>query len=422
MPTKILHFSDDGVSTGFGRISMSVNTRLLKRGYQVMAASIQYDGLLPAMFDGEPLPYHVAALGGKPNWLECTLGIINAYQPDIVMVSQDAPYGDQVRNLQIDWSRYKFIMITPVDGTPIHPNWVKAMGRADAALTISEFGVKGFRDQGVQVTLCRPGVDLDTFYMLNEQERAAVRAKLGITPDTFVFGTFCQNQGRKDIPDTLRIFFEFAKGYPSARLYFDTAPVSPVGWDIPAMCQQFGWDASKLIFREDAMRAGVTHIRERFNLMDVHAVLSHREGYGLPLAESMACGVATMAMDWCSGTEIVGNGKGLLVNPIAYRSVSTWGNALDCYPDIDHAVSLLNRMAENPDERRLIARKGMEWARQHTWDHAADAVQGCIERVLAKRTQPPIASVQTPAPIVLPSIAQPQPDGVVQDVQLMEVK
>lgn len=381
--TKILTLSDDGVASGFGRIAMHLNTALTRRGYSIMAASIQYDGLLPPQYEGRPLPYWVAALAGK-NWLEETARLIGVYNPDIVLVIQDAPYAHHLRHAPVDWSRHGFIAITPVDGLPILPDWIDTIKKADAALTISEFGVKAFRDAGVNVGLCRPGIDPDVFYRLPDAERLALRQRLNIAPDAFVMGMMAQNQGRKDIPDTLRAFFEFAKDKPTARLLLDMDAVSPAGWNIPAMCQQFSWDANKLIFRIDAQRAGLLHLRERYNLLDVHSVLSHREGFGLPLLESMACGVATMALDWCSGTEIVGKPKkrrGLLIRPLDYTSVSTWGNALDKFPDIAHVVSELQRMHDYPHERAMIAERGMTWARGQSWTAAIDKVVAAIERV-----------------------------------------
>jgi glycosyltransferase involved in cell wall biosynthesis len=381
--TKILTLSDDGVASGFGRIAMHLNTALARRGYSIMAASIQYDGLLPPQYEGQPLPYWVASLAGK-NWLEETARLIGVYQPDIVLVIQDAPYAHHLRHALVDWSQHGFIAITPVDGLPILPDWIDTIKKADAALTISEFGVKAFREAGVNVGLCRPGIDPDVFYRLPDAERLALRQKLNIAPDAFVMGMMAQNQGRKDIPDTLRAFFEFAKDKPAARLLLDMDAVSPAGWNIPAMCQQFGWDANKLIFRIDAQRAGLLHLRERYNLLDVHSVLSHREGFGLPLLESMACGVATMALDWCSGAEIVGKPKkrrGLLIRPLEYTSVSTWGNALDKFPDIAHVVSELQRMVDHPHERALIAERGMTWARAQSWTAAVDHVVSAIERV-----------------------------------------
>jgi len=379
--TKILVLSDDGVASGFGRIAMSLNTALTKRGYSIMAASIQYDGLLPPQYEGQPLPYWVASLAGK-NWLEETVKLIGVYNPDIVLTIQDAPYAHHLRHAPVDWSQHGFIVITPVDGTPILGDWIDTIQKADAALTISEFGVKAFRDAGVNVGLCRPGIDPDTFYRLPDAERLALRQKLNVAPDAFVMGMFAQNQGRKNIGDTLRAFFEFSADKPSARLLLDMDAVSPAGWNIPAMCQQFGWDASKLIFRIDAQRAGLLHLRERYNLLDVHSVLSHREGFGLPLLESMACGVVTMALDWCSGAEIVGTehqNRGLLIRPLDYTSVSTWGNALDKFPDISHVVSELQRMHDHPHERAAIAQRGMAWARAQSWTPAVDQVAAAIE-------------------------------------------
>lgn len=422
--TKILCVSDDGVSSGFGRIAMHGNTGLIKRGYHIMAASLQYDGLLPANYEGSALPYHVASLAGH-DWIAQVAALISVYQPDIVMVIQDAPYGEAVRNLQLDWSKYAFIMITPVDGDPIFPPWVDTMKKADAALTISKFGVTAYAKAGVTAGLCQPGIEPDVFYRMPDDARNALRTKLGLAADSFVLGMAAQNQGRKDIPDTLRAFYQFAADKPSARLLLDMDAVSPAGWNIPAMCQQFGWDAGKIIFRVDAMRAGLTHIRERYNVMDVHAVMSHREGFGLPLVESQACGVATMALDWCSGTEIVGDGKGLLIPPIAYTSVSTWGNALDKFPDLDHMVSELQRMHDHPDERSVIARRGMEWAREQLWSKAVDNVVSAIERVVVKRQQ-----MVAPAPVLPTMPAQTPPpmpvsvDGMqpTQAVQLVEAK
>ena len=406
--TKILVLSDDGVASGFGRISMTLNTALHKRGYHVMAASIQYDALLPPQYEGVTLPYWVASLAGK-NWPQEMLKLITVYDPDIVMVIQDAPYGEQIRNLPVDWSKYAFVMITPVDGLPILPSWIDTMRKADAALTISQFGVNGYRQTGVHVRLCQPGIDANVFYRLSDSERLALRAKVNIAPDAFVWGMFAQNQGRKDITATVLAFYEFAKDKPSARLLLDMDAVSPAGWNIPALCQQFGLDPSKIIFREDAIKAGITHIRERYNLLDLHSVLAHREGFGLPLVESMACGVVTMALDWCSGTEIVGDGKGLLIRPIPYASVSTWGNALDKFADPAHIVAEAQRMYDHPHERAVIAEKGMAWARQQSWTNAIDNTVAAIEEALKKHA--PSTVVAQPITMSLPTAMPQSVDG-----------
>ncbi len=319
----------------------------------------------------------------------------------------------------MDWSRYGFIVITPVDGSPVYKPWVDLLKSADGTLSISEFGVRTHREAGIPSELCRPGIDPNAFFRHPDARRKELRQQTGIDPEAFVVGTTAMNQGRKSIPTMLSAFFRFAAGNANARYILDMDAQSPAGWDIPNLCEQFGWDASRLIFRADLVQRGLVDLRDRYNLMDAHMVISHREGWGLPLVEAMACGVVSIALDWCSGTEICGDGKGVLVKPLPYKSVSTWGGALDYHVDEDDLVAQLHRLYDNPDERRAIARRGMEWARTVSWDAAADSVQRVIERVMAKRQSIPPAHV--------PMLAQPPaaptiPDGVVPEsvVELIE--
>lgn len=412
---KLFVLSDCGVPTGYGRIADEIGTRLHKRGYQIMAASVAYDGLLPPQYEGTPLPYWVASLAEHQNWIEKTAALINAWQPDVVLSIQDFPYHEALYSLPLDWSKMGRVMVTPVDGVPVYPNWLKTLGKADAALTLSRFGQDAFRQAGFQVALCQPGIHTDVFFRLRDDERAALRDKLGIAPDAFVLGTAAMNQGRKAIPLMLRGFFEFAKDKPHARYLLDMDAQSPAGWDIPALCQQQGWDAGKLIFRADAQRAGLNHLRERYNVMDAHVVIAHREGFGLPLVEAMACGAVSMALDYCSGPEIVGEGKGCLIKALDYTVPGTWGGAEDKFPDMAHYVSELNRLDNHPAERAVIAERGMTWARAQTWDAPTDAVAQAIDRAQAR-----IASTPPPGTPLM-ALRQPSVNGhEAQKVALVE--
>lgn len=411
---KILLVSDSGVASGYGRIADSVAVRLMQRGFKIFAASFAYDGLLPAMLNGNPLPYHVATLQLKRQmgtWVEDVVKLVGAVNPDVVLVIQDAPYAEAVRNAPIDWSRHKFCVITPVDGVPISPNWVKMMREADGAMSISEFGVQAYRELGVQATLCRPGINPNEFFRYPDAHKQALRQKMGIPEGAFVLGTMAQNQGRKAITKMLEGFFRFAKDKPNALYLLDMDKVSPVGWNIPHVCEQRGWDVKRLIFREDCFAKGIHELRDRYNLLDAHAVLSHREGYGLPLAEAMACGVVSVAMDYCSGREIVGDGKGLLIKPIDYVNVSTWGGADDYFPDIDDFVKQMGDIYHNKPIREMIAQKGMEWARRQSWDMATDGVYEMLVN-LKRVQQVPAPPIEDPIPVQAPLPVAPKPMAV----------
>lgn len=419
--TKILVVSDDGVSSGYGRISTELNRNLIKRGFYVMAASLAYDGLLPPTYDNEPIPYHVASLQGKPNWPDLVGAIASAYQPDIIWVIQDAPYSGIVRNLPLDWSRIAFVMTSPVDGAPIHPAWVETARQADGMTTISEFGVQAWKESGIQAALTRPGINPNKFYKIPDNGRVAIRKALGIADEAFVLGMMAQNQGRKDITGTMKAFFDFALDKPTARLLLDMDEISPAGWDIPALCNQFKWDVTKLIFRSTCMRAGVTELRDRYNILDAHAVLAFREGFGLPILEAMACGVVSIAQDYCAGTEVLQDGRGILIPSIDYFMPSTWGGALDKLPDLKVMTDKLQWLYDHPEDRAAMARRGMEWARRQTWDIAVDNAADVITKALTRKQQNTPLLVTTPA--IIKAVEQPilSPDGVSEQVALMEV-
>jgi len=423
MPIKLLMVSDSGVPTGFGRVMDATGIRLHKRGYEIHAASFAYDGLLPPMYNGERLPYFVASLQGKAAWAAEVGKLWGALQIDIVLVIQDAPYAEQIYyQAGIDWSRTGFVIMTPVDGIPIFPNWVQMMKTADAGLTISQFGVDAFKEAGVSVGLCRPGVNVDEFFALDADTRKGLRARMGIEPEAFVLGTMAQNQGRKAIPLMIRAFMEFAKDKPNARYFMDMEPTSPAGWDIYSLCKQQGWDESKLIFRGAAFKVGVTELRERYNLLDAHTVMAHREGYGLPLAEAMACGVVSIAMDYCSGPEIVGGERGILIPTAGYGVPGMWGGAEDRFPDLDVMVEKLQWLHDNPEERAAMAKRGMKWARRQTWDKSTDNVDKILQSVAEKHRKMQAALPQQAQPVIAPPpVIQAQPDGL-GTVELVEAK
>lgn len=411
--TKILTLSDDGLATGFGRIAAVVNSKLAARGYEIFAASLTWDGLLTATYDGKPLPYHVASLFGK-SWPDTMIQLVSVIQPDAIFVTQDAPYCETVRNLPLDWSKLAFIMTTPVDGVPLFPSWVETAQKADGVMTISEFGVNAFREAGVQVALCRPGIEPDKFYRLPDDKRAELRQKMGIAPDAYVHGMMSQHQGRKAIPPTIIAFMEFAKDKPTARLFLDMDDVSPMGWHLPAACQQYGWDASKIIYRKDAVTRGIDGLNERYNLLDSHSVLAFREGFGLPVLESMATGCVSIAQDYCAGTEVLRDGRGILIEPIKvegeeYLHVSTWGNAADKLPNYRDFTRKLQWLFDHKEERLAMGKRGMEWARTQNWDKSTDAAVATIEKALARKREqianlpPPLISapvVETVTPVI----------------------
>lgn len=411
---RIFCVSDVPALSGFGRIAGAITDWFHNHGHQIVVGSLMYDGIHP-----HGKPYHIAALAGKDLWVTLT-GIINEYQPDVVMCIQDFPYAVTLfKGTRVDWSKTCFFNITPIDGTPVFPEWVDLCDDIDGTMVISRFGVEAMRKAGQRVSLCHPGVDTGTFKPASEAEKQELRKKAGIAPDAFVLGMMAMNQGRKNIPATLEAFRDFCVDKPHARLLLDMDKVSAAGWNIPVLAKEIGLDGARLIFKEDLQAKGLTNLRDRFCLLDAHSVISHREGFGLPLLESQACKIATLALDWCSGTEICGEGKGVLIPCAPNPRYGTWGNAQDRDPDMAAFVRALNRLHDEPGYRAGVAEAGYQWAIQQTWEAMCGAVDRALTEAIAKHKQQPDIHAEAHSAIGFNHHPGVQPAAVSDEVRVV---
>ena len=404
-PYKILWFGDLVTPSGFGRIGNEVTRRLVQRGYLLQGASLTYTG-----WPAPEIPFHVWPLGGQDIWNGLVTAVAS-FQPDLLISCQDFPYHFQIwHGVRIDFSKIKWVWITPIDGTPVHPDWANIADYADGKMVISHFGVEAMRQQGKRVELCHPGVELSEFYPPTPEEKSELKKKAGYADADWIIGVVCMNQGRKAISQMIAAFHEFARDKPNARLYLDMDKISPAGWDIPALLKQMSWteDEQKCIFyREDLFKkdfAACSPLRNRYALMDLHMVISHREGFGLPLLESMACRVPAMALDWCSGPEICGgygqDRRGFLVPRIAYMEHGCWGGARDAFPDMDILITYLCNAYDHPRATAEVAQRGYEWAIKQTWDVTTDQVEDVIQTALARERK-----VRPDAQFIIPNPA-----------------
>ncbi len=85
------------------------------------------------------------------------------------------------------------------------------------------------------------------------------------------------------------------------------------------------------------------------------------ETFGLPIIESMACGVPVVAADNSAIPEVVGD-AGVLFNP----------------EDSDDLAMVLEDILTKEDYRRNLLEKGLKRADQFSWNGAAEAIHQCL--------------------------------------------
>ena len=103
-------------------------------------------------------------------------------------------------------------------------------------------------------------------------------------------------------------------------------------------------------------------MRAFYCALDVFALPSVNEAYGMAAHEAMACGVATVVSDRCGIAGLLEPNVDALV--VGHRHV-------------DELVDVLERLRDD-DMRRGVARAGATWARQRSWSDVGAGIEALL--------------------------------------------
>jgi glycosyltransferase involved in cell wall biosynthesis len=194
---------------------------------------------------------------------------------------------------------------------------------------------------------------------------AATRARLEAPRGYFLYaGTL---EPRKNLELLLDGWERLRRDAPEAAL-----PLLVAGPD--------GWKQRELQARLAALEPMGVRRLGRLPVAELRAVVqaatafvypSLYEGFGLPVAEAMACGVPVVVAAASSLPEVAGD-AGLAVHP----------------EDFEELASALGRLATEPDLAAELGRRGVVRARRFSWDDAAARLAGVFRAVLAEAGGP----------------------------------
>ena len=212
--------------------------------------------------------------------------------------------------------RFKVGSIIPIDGQPSIPAWQQTLKDVDYPIAMSQYGKTvmkiDFPDLGntwhKKVTCIPHGVDTNFF-----------KPRLINKPDAFVVGCVARNQHRKNIPRLMRSFKIFVERNnltpDDAKLLLHMHWQDHMGWNIDYMASHHVYNIREYLMDptmgnlENGQHPDENGMVDIFNLMDVHALPTGGEGFGIPTVESMACGKPNIICNYTTSYELVGAEK-----------------------------------------------------------------------------------------------------------------
>lgn len=387
---KILWCGDSPtVDTGFGIVSKNIINELIKHGHEIVVLGINTYG---DPYDPEEFPYKIYPC--TPGSTEQLYGlnklwpIVEFEKPDILFFLND-PWmiQDYLKKKDKDYPYLKMIAYFPTDAGPIKPGWINMLKEFDAQICYSKFaeGVITDSNKGVRpknLYQVYHGVDTETFKPINQ---TMARAALEIDTDDFVVGMVARNQYRKRFDLLVAGFAEFARDKPNAKLYMHTS-IHDVGFDIIDLVRQFDVSDRILLTKNVTPAKGVPadELNLIYNSFDVNALISMGDGFGLPVAESMAVGCAQLVSDHSCLKELVDGHGGLTVKNAA-RSMHTSGiNTWGWISDVEDITARLNLLYSSVELRRKLGEDGYTFITQEqfSWQYAGEQMDSIIKKVL----------------------------------------
>lgn len=379
------------VDTGFGVVAKNLLSRFQKMGHEIIVLGINEYGDSPRKTREFNFPIYPCDKGGPEQvyGFHKLWPIIERENPDLLFLLND-PW--LIKNY-IDMKppqagKYlKYVAYYPTDAAPLKPEWVKTLNSLDAQVCYSKYAENVVTTSNGNV---KPdnlyqvyhGVDTKKFYPINQ---AIARAQLGLPDDDlFIVGMVARNQPRKRFDLLMMGFAAFAKGKDNVKLYLHTG-LRDIGFDIQDIARQLDI-SDKLILTEGITpNQGVPdeQLNLIYNSFDVNALISLGDGFGLPVAESMATACTQLVSGHSCLKELVEDHGGLVVKNASWilnsGGMNTWGGV----SDVQDITSKLNSLYGKPETLIKHSKDAYNFITQpqFSWDFAAERFNEIFKKV-----------------------------------------
>ena len=291
---------------------------------------------------------------------------------DVFVCALDIPHQEKLLGAMRQ-KPVKYIGIMPVEAGPLCISWAMTLMAMDKCFIISEYGKNEAIKTGINAEHIQIGIDSEAWRVPTKEEKAKLRGSLGIDEDTFVVLTVADNQERKNPHKLLEAYAEFSKG-KKTKYIMVTREFNPAGARLRDYAQELGIQQHFML-----MERGMPfkQLWGLYAISDAFCLLSKSEGLGMPILEAMATGVPVVATNCTAISELLADGRGLLVD-YEYQHRDCFGNGWRYWANSKHGASLLTQVYENGFDTK----PAREYVEKRTWDIPAQQMDKAIREIL----------------------------------------
>ncbi|NEX64483.1 glycosyltransferase family 4 protein [Noviherbaspirillum galbum] len=243
--------------------------------------------------------------------------------------------------------------------------FIRRLARADGLLFISESTQRDFEARfprpGPRKAVIHLGADLRRLAQAPDPAVLdALRRKFDLDDYVLYVGTV---EPRKNLIGLIQAFEQVAERHPGLKLVI----AGKLGWDYDDVLDA----AKRSPVRDRIVMTGYLSETEKHALIKaarLFVYVSFYEGFGLPVLEGMAAGVATITSNLSSMPEVAG----------------------DAAPTVDprepaQIAAAMERLLSDDGERQDVASRGLAQSRRFTWENLTHRSLGFYRQVIAAR-------------------------------------
>lgn len=432
--TRVL-FMGDLQHTGFGSVTTDLGRAMIDRGMDVRFISQNDVGDLPEPFASRAvdiafyLYQRDAGDTGVAGVRSDLVGDIVAGRSD-AMLANGEPWGTWapeaivmlgdfvgvrllVSKIAATIGGVPVLHYCPVEGVDLPPAWA-SMWSALQPVAMSRFGQAEIaKVTGTEPAMAYHGVDTDVFRPVSASEpfvvphregpnarpvtlrsRDACRVFFGFDPKRRYVLRTDRHMPRKRYGSLLRAMTPVLEERPDVTLVLHCGAFDQGGF-LPDSISKMPPDVQRQVLVTDRPGLPREVLVALYNTADVY-VSTSAEGFGLTIAEALACGVPTVGMDYSAVPEVIGPGGSVV--PVA----QLYDNEYDhkwAWPDEEAFGERVAWLLDHPAKARAMGDAGRRHvAATFRWSDAAAVFDDLVTTAVQRRgdTRPPEADAFVP--------------------------